>query len=213
MPVANACACLPIVFLYAVGDASLHVPHHMLLLCRGELLACYDHIRLSTILLCAAVVIVRQNILAYHIVASIERHGRVVKIKHSWVIIVDKFQHTVLELHLISFRWQACAIAPIPLAMYGPRIVPALRVLMILSIQFLWVQSLPPFFRAIRIGFVSILLRQVAIIVLGWLKPCPRMTGMDAHAKRKSCLLASIAPSLDDVFLRTHIHRIPLLIR
>ena len=173
----------------------------------------HDHLLFASVLLCTRVVVVRKDVLTHGIVATVERQHCVVEIDHVGAEGVDTLQHTVLELHLILLRRQARTLAPVPLAMDVALTFPSLAVLMALSVELLRVQALPPLLRAVRIELVAILLRQIAVILLRPLHPCPRVAGMHTNTQRQPVLLASVSPSADDVLLRTHVHRVPLLVR
>ena len=102
MPVADAGAGLPVFLLNPVGNAALHIPKHVVFLFCGKLFSCNHYIRYASVQAGTVVVIVRENVLSHGIVASVERHGRVVKIEYIGVVVVDKLQHTVLEFGFVG---------------------------------------------------------------------------------------------------------------
>ena len=83
---------------------------------------------------------------------------------------------------------------------------------MILCIQFLRVITLPPFLCTVGIEGIAILLGEVAIVVLRGFQPGPCMAGVHADAHLEVGLATGIVPLLQQVALRAHIHRVPLLI-
>ena len=98
-------------------------------------------------------------------------------------------------------------------AVVSPRAV-AHRV--VLRIEVLGVISFPPLALAVGFGEFAVVIFScfgaIYIIALRWLIPVPGMIGMEGDAKRQTMFLCSLSPTVNQVFLRTDIDRVPFLI-
>ena len=217
MPAADAGAGLPGEVLTAVGDAALHVPEHGLLVGVVEDLAGDDHLRLTAVLLCAVVVEVFKDVEAILVVCvgrgTVEREHGVVEINHVGVVLVDALQDAVLELLHVRHRGRADAVAPAPLAVDCAPVAPVGAVGVVLGVELLRVEAVPPIFVGfIGIFFEAVLFSHVNVVGIAHLEEGPGVSAVHRNTHAQTVTAAGLCPVAHDVAQGADLRRVPLLI-
>ena len=128
-----------------------------------------------------------------------ERKRGVVKINQVGVELVDQIHRAVVKLVAIRLVGPAGAVALVPQRNDVPhfKIIPTAR--MVLAIQILRIESVPP--QTFAVGF-----RKPAVVILRQLESRPGVGGMNAHAKTQTSIARGLCPAGDQILLRSHVH-------
>ena len=107
--------------------------------------------------------------------------------------------------------------------MYASVVPCSVAQVVVLRIEVLRVESLPPFFRAVGIGLVAVFLGQPSVVfhspflpleveAPAWLVPCPCVVGMEGYSERQLGFPRGLCPSVKDVLVGPDGHGVPFLV-
>ena len=148
MPVADARVRLPRLGLYGVRRAALDVADKAFLLVFGKHFAKQHCLQLAVMLFDVEVVKIGGN-LQTGITDRPQRQGIVVEINQIRLVLMDEVNRAVVKFIAVSLVGYAGAITPVPLAVNGVGIAKMQTGRVILRIEILRIEAVPPFARSI----------------------------------------------------------------
>ena len=164
VPVADAVATLPGTVHDLVGGTTFHVPYEGVFHVVLQNLSEHDSLVLALVGGGAVVVHVGGDLHA-RIADGVEGKDGHVEVDEVWVVAVDGVERAVVEVGDVLLRGDVGTAFPTPLAMDGAIVPGVVAEVVILCIEFLGVESLPPFLCSVGVGLVAVFLGEPAVVL------------------------------------------------
>ena len=145
-----------------------------------------------------------------------QRQCGVVEVDEIGLIPVDEIDRAIVELVAIGLVREAGAVVPVPLAKQGVRVGAAGAARVVLRVEVLRVEAVPPLALAVGLGELAVVghagERAGLVRALRRLVPRPGVRGVHADAEPQAVRARGLGPAADQVLLRADGDRVPRLV-